>query len=204
MKRSILFFTIVGFCSLLALPSLFGQTFKAYYENRAFEEPIRHTLRDMVKVPGTRDVAFAGEFKAGLPGLEGFGYVLRTDPDGREMGQYTISTNFQNTTNGTAINGLAMDKLGNFYLAGNYSPDLNGNFVTQERTLTQLSPEGKFNWSSMQGYYTFVSSVVDEDLNQVLTLSGPNSSPHSDQSDDSTIRQERKFPPWHHARNPGR
>lgn len=165
----LLLFLLLGTLGL----SLQAQTFKTYYHSKAFLDAPVFTVNQLIRVPGTKEIAFAGELKTPSPAFDAYGYVVHTDQDGGLLNMHAIKTNNPNGVNGIRNSGVAMDKFHRYYLAGASVPNLSQNSVMAERTLSSLAPDGKLNWSSMQGLYNFDAVVYNSAFDQLATISGP-------------------------------
>ncbi|MEM7370003.1 MAG: T9SS type A sorting domain-containing protein [Bacteroidota bacterium] len=165
----LLLFILLG-TGILHLPA---QTFKTFYHSKAFLDAPVFTVNKLIRVPGTLEVAFAGELKTPAPAYSTYGYVLHADQNGEVVDMHAQKTNFPNGLNGIRTTGLTMDKLHRYYLAGASVQNLSQNSFAAERTLSSIQPDGKLNWSTMQGFYNFDAVAYDPVDNKLLTISGP-------------------------------
>ena len=150
-----------------------AQIYKTYYHSKHFLKAPHFTAQKLIVVPGSREVAFAGELKDEAPTNDAYGYVLHTDVDGGLVNLHTVKSNAPTATNGIRTSGLAMDKQRRYYLAGSTVQNLSSPGTNTERILSCLETDGKFEWSRMQGFYNFDAVVHDANDQSILTLSGP-------------------------------
>lgn len=174
MTKSVLPIRITALLLLLGWGSascVFGQGVKSLINFNSFGPTIYLSANEVLVDEQTGDFLIGGAVKAGAPGYQAMGYMIRTDYQGIPISHAGIRTNSGNSVNGVRVSSIAKDDNDQFYLAGSSVPNLFVHGTNNERTLTAIDDDGKVVYSKMQSSHNFESVIFDEERRLIVALS---------------------------------
>ncbi|MEL6253623.1 MAG: hypothetical protein AAFR87_16560 [Bacteroidota bacterium] len=183
LRPNIFFLLLISFLLFLSIPKItFAQKdhFKAYLKVRGQDNPSRLQANKLILQPNGKDFYVLSELKAASPDFTNYALLLSVDAEGNIQESSTLSSNVQNATDGVRAASICFDNNDQVYIGGGYTASWNPLGTGAERTLSALDTQGNLKWSQMQSSFYFADILYDEDLDRIITLSGPSNLANTD------------------------
>lgn len=176
LRPNISFLLLFSSLFLLSIPKhTFGQKdhFKAFLKVRGQDNPAILRANKLILQPNGKDFYVLSELKAASPDYSNYALLISVDAEGGIQETATLSSNFQNSTDGVRASSICFDTNDQVYIGGGYTGSWNPLGTGAERTLSALDMQGNLKWSQMQSSFYFADILYDEDLDRIISLSGP-------------------------------